>query len=129
MKSNRVMKMGLVRDLMVTGILLTLLAVFQGQAQAEMIRGEVIDVAEDGSYFRFKNSYPSSLSTAEPFDIAVLPTTKFEKISSLTELRAGDEVAVDAAIMKESGVWEANAVRIMKVRLFQDVLTSEAPLK
>ena len=126
MKKNGMIKGSFVRDLVIAGILMTLMAVFQGQAHAKMIRGEVVAVKEDDSSFSFKYSAPSDAAAAEPFDIVVLTNTKFEKISSLAELRAGDEVAVDAAKIRESGIWEANSVRIVKVRLFQEVL---APTK
>ena len=108
---------------------MTALAVFQNPAQAKMIRGEVVAVKEDGSSFSFKRSNPSNPSVAEQFDIAVLPNTKFEKISSLKELAAGDEVVVDAAKKRESGIWEANSVRILKVKLYEEVLAPKTQPK
>lgn len=107
------------------GFLMLALSVFQNPAQATMFRGEVEAVREDGSSFSFKRSNPLNLSVAERFDIAVLPDTKFEKISSLKELRPGDEVAVDATQKRENGTWEAASVRIFKVRLYQEAPVTE----
>ncbi len=104
------------------GVLMTALAVFQNPAQAKMIRGEVVAVKEDGNSFSFKHSNSSNPFVAEQFDIAVLPDTKFEKISSLKDLRPGDEVMVDAVKKRESRIWEANFIKILKVQFSEEVL-------
>lgn len=106
------------------------LAISPSLGQAKMMRGEVIAVKENNGSFSFKNANPSKPPLAqEQFDIVVLPNARFEKIGSLKELRAGDEVVVDAEKNKESGIWEASAVRISKVRLYQEVLAPETLVK
>ncbi|MBN1688541.1 MAG: hypothetical protein JW893_05535 [Candidatus Omnitrophica bacterium] len=119
MKKDEMIEKNLKRSLIGMTILMTALAVFQNPVQAEMIRGEVVAVKDDGSSFGFKRAVPSELSIPEQFDIAVLANTKFEKISSLKELRAGDEVVVDVA-QRKNGTWEADSVRIFKVRLYKE---------
>lgn len=106
-------------------VLMTAVAVFQSPAQAKTIRGGVVAVKDDGSSFSFKYSDRLDPSVPGQFDIRVLPNTKFEKISSLEELRPGDEVVVDVAQNKKSGTWEAGSVRISKVRLYQETQVAE----
>lgn len=102
-------------------VALVVLASFPYPAQAKMIRGEVVSIRDDGSSFTIKGNDHSKPSFEESFDIRMAETTKFEKISSLKELAAGDEVAVDAAQNNEDGFWEARSVRIVKVKLYQEV--------
>ena len=110
-------------------ILIAAFASFENLAEAKMMRGEVVAIKDDGSSFSFKRTKPSDPSVTEHFDIKVLSNTKFEKISSLKELAAGDVVVVDAAKKKDSGIWEANSVRILKVELHTDVLTPNTGAK
>lgn len=109
------------------GILLAVLMFFQNQAQAKMLRGEVVAVKDNGSSFSFKRFNASTPAVIERFDIIVLPNTKFEKISSLKELAPGDEVVVDAAKKKETGIWEASSIRIIKVQLYDEVSALQTP--
>ena len=129
MKKNETFRKNLKKDLMGIAILITALAVFQNPVQAKMIHGEVVAVKDDGSSFSFKRSDPSNPSVAEQLDITVLPNTKFEKISSLKELAPGDEVVVDAAKKRESGIWEASFIKISKVQLYEGVLASKTQPK
>ena len=129
MKKNGMIKRGFRRSFLGISILMTVLVIFQSPTEAKMIRGEVVAVKDDGSSFSFKRSSSSNPSVAEKFDISVRPNTKFEKISSLKELAAGDEVVVDAAKKRENGIWEANSIRILKVQLYEDVLAPKAQPK
>jgi hypothetical protein len=108
------------------GMLFVLLIIFQSPLQAKLLRGEVTSVKDDGSSFSFKRTKPLNPLVSEQFTVSVTPKTKFEKISSLKELAAGDEVVVDAAKKSESKIWEASSVRILKVQLYQE---SPAPAK
>ncbi len=112
------------RSVMGMGVVITALAVSPNLVHAEVINGEVIAVKDDGSSFSFKRSNPPQPFVTDEFDIVVLPDTQFEKISSLKELAVGDEVVVDAA-KRKSGTWEADSVRILKVRLYDEALTPE----
>ncbi len=134
MKNNGIIKKCLkvgfsTKVFMAAGILMAGLVVFQNPAEAKMLRGEVVAVKQDGSSFSFKRFKPSQPAATEEFEIMMLPNTKFEKISSLKELAAGDEVVVDAAKKKETGIWEANSIRILKVQLYNETLAPKAQLK
>ncbi len=111
------MKKSLKKNFMGIGILMIALVIFQNPAQAKMIRGEVVAIKEDGSSFSLKRPNPSKPAITEQFMVSVLPNTKFEKLSSLKELALGDEVAVDAEKKKQSKIWEATSVRVLKVAL------------
>ena len=119
MKKNGSMKKCLNGGILGFGILGVALAGLQDPASAEIMRGTVIAVKDDDRSFTFKRADPSNPSITEPFEIVVLPDTKFEKIGSLNELAPGDEVAVDLVQKKESKIWEAHSVRIFKMRLYQ----------
>jgi hypothetical protein len=105
------------RILFIIGMIMLCLTISQNPVQAKMIRGEVTAVNDNGQSFSFKRTKPSNPAVIERFDIDVLPATKFERINSLKELAAGDEVVVDASKRKEDGIWEARGVRILKVQL------------
>ncbi len=129
MRTNRMTQKSLKKGLLGLGILIAALAVFQNPAQAKMMRGGVVAVKDGGSSFSFKRSNPSNPSDAKQFDIVMLPSTKLEKFNSLKELRAGDEIVVDAAKKKESGIWEANSIRMLKVQLYQENLAPKVQPK
>ena len=120
MKNEWKIKKYLKRSLFGMGILITVLVFSQDPAHAKVIRGEVVSVSGDSSSLTVKRSNPTKPSITEQFDIVMMPSTKFEKISSLKELAPGDEVVVDATKKKESGSWEAHSVRIFKVQLYPD---------
>ena len=110
-------------------IFLTAWAFSQNPVQAKMMRGEVVVVKDDGSAFSLKRFNPSKSSDViEQFDVAVLPNTKFEKISSLKELAPGDEVVVvDGAFCG----MRAFVLRVMparrRVQVLLDVLGRPTP--
>lgn len=119
METNGRMKKHLKSGLFGLGIMMAVLSLFQDPVYAKMIRGEVVAVKDDGSSFSVKRFDPSHPSTREQYDILMRADTKFEKISGLKELALGDEVAVDIVPKKAGKLWEANSVRIFKVRLYQ----------
>lgn len=107
-------------------ILIASFAIFESPAQAEVFRGEVVAVKDNGSSLSFKRSDPSNPSLKEQFDIVMRPDTKFKNVSSLKELAPGDSVVVDAVQKPESKIWEARSVRIYKLRLYQTEAAQKA---
>ena len=91
------------------------LMIFQLSARAEMIKGEVRSISNDAQSFALKR--PGLIG--RELTISLRPGTAFEGISSLKELAVGDEVEVDAAKKDKAGDWEANSIRISKVKIYR----------
>jgi len=108
------------------GILAVFLAAGPQAAFASIIHGEVVEVKDDGNSFVFKRFNPSNPELSEQFDIAVQADTKMENVSSLNELAIGDEIVAEAEKRKESRIWDASALKVLKVKLYEDIF---APLK
>lgn len=101
-------------------ILLAAFMFFQSSmGYAEIIQGEVISVKPNENTFRVKHPKPLEPSVIEEINIIINPDTKFQGLSAVNELAAGDEVMVDAVQIEGTKRWEANAVQISKVKIHE----------
>jgi hypothetical protein len=127
MRKDKIIKKNLMRSLVAGGMILAAVVFSQNPAQAKMMRGEVAAVKDDGSSFTFRYADPSKPSVIKRFEIVMLPNTRYENMSSLKELATGDDVAVDAEQKNKSGIWEARAVRILKLQIHEGDAARKAP--
>ncbi len=74
----------------------------------------VIDSASQS----FQISNGDSVSEKEKnVNILVVSDTLFNGVSSLDELRPGDEVSVEAVPQEKSELWEARSISLVKVKI------------
>ena len=77
---------------------------------ADVIQGEVVSVKSDGSAFRLKHAN-------QEVDVAVKPETQFQGLDSVKDLTVSDEVVVDGMKLKGTKIWEADVIKISKVKI------------
>lgn len=85
-------------------------------AFADMVQGEVTEIAADGSYLRIARNDPEN-NAAEPESVKVLVSsgTVYEELENLNELRPGDEIWADITFDEGTKTWSASKVRLDKV--------------
>lgn len=99
---------------------LTLAAVYP--LKAETIQGEVKSIQPDGSSFAMKPVQEDASASAQDMkemSVKVGPKTKYEGLSSVQELTAGDEVSVDGK--KKDQNLEADLIKISKVKIHEPI--------
>jgi|GEM_PF-1805485 len=97
------------------GFLVMLAALFPAPLCADVIKGEIIAVGEDARSFDLKADEESGQK--EDLKVWLLTETRFKGLSALSELKKGDEVAVQAQHNTSNNRWEADEVELTKVSI------------
>ena len=110
------------KRLTLPAVLLALLLLVSSSAYAEMIQGEVLSIDSAAGSLVITRIIPltgdANLNPkSEPIQILVLPSTQFEGIESLEELRSGDEIWADVTENKDAKNWSAKTIKIDKVNI------------
>ena len=84
--------------------------VLQGAAYAEEVSGKVVNA--DAAANTLKIAKSNAEGAQEEVTISVKPETTFSGAASLAELKAGQEVSIDAAQDAATGTWQANSVKV-----------------
>lgn len=83
---------------------------FASKGYAETIKGEIKSVTPEGRSFRLIRQ-----DTRNEVQIGLSVETKFQGLSSLDELEAGDEVIVEAQKNPGQNQWESDSLTVEKV--------------
>lgn len=90
-------------------MLMAVLVLGQGAAMADTIQGKVVEVNASANSITISRSNPAT-GSEEQINIATKAETAWAGIKSLSELKAGDEVTVEAMQDATSGSWEAESI-------------------
>ena len=103
-------------------ILIATFVVFQGAGYADLVKGNVVstDIAAKSLTISRLNA---TTGAQEQVAVSVTDTTAFSGVASLAELKAGDEVWVDATEDPATKNWAAASVK----RSLLQTATSETP--
>ena len=103
----------------ILGILGCLTLIFSMNAHAETFRGEIKNLNADANSFVLIKTEQETGKKAVPqeLNVQVSPKAKFAGVASLQELRAGDEIKVNAKQNKKTGQWEARSLFLDKVQI------------
>ncbi len=99
-------------------LILSFLIMFQANAfaDAKAMKGELISI--DPVSYSFQIASGETVEEKEKgAHVVVVKDTLFNGIASLTDLRQGDEVAVEAELNKDTNIWEARSVSLVKVKI------------
>ena len=99
-------------------MLLFLSVAFSAMCYAEVFQGEVKSVAAQVNQILMIRKDPA-VASAEARECRVQTSgeTKLENFASLEDLRAGDEVDVNADWNEEQNLWQAKSLSVAKVKI------------
>ena len=97
--------------LMLSVILLAAAVVFQGTAFAGLVHGTVASIDSAAKSVSVNRTNPATGAT-EKVDIAIGAETTFSGVASMDELKAGDDIWVDAQQDAATGGWKAASVKV-----------------
>ena len=88
-------------------------------AYAEIFQGEIKTLNAEANNFVMKLSGEKKSGKKKPqeINVQILPLSQLAGITSLQELRAGDEVTVNAMKNEKNGKWEAHSLLLEKVKI------------
>ena len=110
-------------------ILMISLVAYLYSASTETIQGEVTAIKPDASSFSLKRLNPSVPFLNREISISLKESTRFEGLSSVKELAVGDEVIVDVNKNQGAGTWEANSIKISKLKIHEPILNVQENTK
>ena len=80
-------------------------------AHAEILQGNVVFVNFQGNLFKMLAKDPLT-GEEKSLQIVVTRDTQFDGVSSVLELKLGDEVSVKARSTKDEKIWKATSVNV-----------------
>ncbi len=96
----------------ILGWMLAAFVVFQGTASAKTVSGKIAGVDAAANKLSISTTDPASGSESK-VDISVSATTAYSGAAALADLKAGQEVSVEAS-EDAAGGWSATSVKVAK---------------
>ncbi|OGW86399.1 MAG: hypothetical protein A3C35_05560 [Omnitrophica bacterium RIFCSPHIGHO2_02_FULL_46_11] len=107
-------------------VLVVFFAVSQGTAHADMVKGNVASIDNAAKSLTI-NRVNATTGAEEQVAISVTDTTAFSGTASLEELKAGDEVWVDATEDPATKNWVASSVKLSLLQPASETPAAQTP--